>query len=149
MDITRLLKPGLFIYECARFMLLAAALAFIQSADINAFPWLAYTASNALFPLMTLFLWVNMAKYGAYLPLFLAGKFIGSFSITGWVIISRAAARSEELTSFAFNFAAPRLIAGFLICADLFAIVLALIIYKNTHMTVAANTETFDKGEQI
>jgi len=75
MKIIRIIKPALFIYEFIRILILAAALV-INSDRSDIFGQIVYTAPNALFPLMALFIWLNQERYGAYLPLFLAGKCI-------------------------------------------------------------------------
>jgi membrane-bound metal-dependent hydrolase YbcI (DUF457 family) len=127
-----LLKPGLFIYECIRLMFLITAIAVIQPEGLKAYPWLAYTASNALFPLITLFLWLNISRYRDYLPLLLAGKCVGLFALICWAIITRQMSMIWEFSSNPLMWLAPRMVAGILMCGDFFAVTAVLLIYKNT-----------------
>jgi len=138
MEMVRPLKPGLFIYECIRLLILAAAFAALQPVGPEAFPWLVYTAPNALFPLMALFIWLNVSRYGAYLPLFLAGKCVCLFSLLGWSIVSWRTTIIEGFPGFAKIWVAPRIIEGILLCGDLLAIAAALIIIKNAQTAVSA-----------
>ena len=87
MGIIRLLKPALFIYECLRVIIIAAFM--IYSPGGMAFPWLVFAAPCALFPLMALFIWLDVCRYRVYLPLLSAGKIIGISSLLGWSIVSR------------------------------------------------------------
>jgi hypothetical protein len=87
MGIIRLIKPGLFIYECARIMILAVYTLF-QPSDPGGFPRFIYTAPAVLFPLMALFIWLDASRYRVYLPLFAAGKCIGLFLLLCWSIIT-------------------------------------------------------------
>ena len=61
----------------------------ISSLNQAGLPHIAFAASAPLFPLMALFIWMDSARYKAYMPLFSAGKCIGFFSILGWSIIAR------------------------------------------------------------
>jgi hypothetical protein len=143
MEISRPLKPGLFIYECIRLFILAAAFVILQPVGPGAFPWLVYTAPSALFPLMALFMWLNVSRYGAYLPLFLAGKCVCLFALAGWSIVSWRAT-IEEIASGAMIWFVPRIIEGILLCGDLLAIAAALIIIKNAQAAAAGDTPAGD-----
>ena len=83
----RVLKPAVFIYECIRILFLAIFI-FFQPGDSPNLPRLIYAAPGALFPLMALFIWLDISRYRAYLPLFIAGKCIGIFTLAVWLIIS-------------------------------------------------------------
>ena len=85
MRMVNILKPALFIYECVR-IILAFTLVLKQPVS-SAVLWLAFTANGALFPLMAMFIWLDVSRYRPYLPLFIAGKCIGIFSLLGWFII--------------------------------------------------------------
>ena len=82
MSIIRYLKPGFFIYECFRMTVLAFTLVYLLPGT-TAIPWITIAASQALFPLMALFICLDTVKYKAFLPLFIAGKSIGIISILG------------------------------------------------------------------
>jgi len=91
-------------------------------------PWVStmmiFTAPAVLFPLMALFIWLDIEKYRTYLPLFTAGKFVGLFILTGWSIISQQVTiiwNSNGIADFI------RLI----LCGDLFALAAVLIIIRN------------------
>jgi hypothetical protein len=83
----RIIKPGLFVYECVRIILLAFTLLYLQQG-LDFFPWLAFIAPGALFPLMALFLWLDVNHYRAYIPLFIAGKCISIFVLLCWSVIT-------------------------------------------------------------
>jgi hypothetical protein len=87
MGIIRIIKPGLFIYECIRIMILAVYTLF-QPSDPGGFPRFIYTAPAVLFPLMALFIWLDISRYRAYLPLFAAGKCIGVLLLACWSVIT-------------------------------------------------------------
>ena len=66
-------------------------LAFTLASSLSSgttIPWMALTAPHALFPIMTLFLWLDASRYKNYLPLYIAGKSIGIAVFLGWSIIS-------------------------------------------------------------
>ena len=86
MVIIRLLRPGLFVYEIIRILVLAARIVF-EPADSTGFPRLVYTVPGAIFPLMALFIWIDITRYSAYIPLFIAGKCITLFSLFIWCIL--------------------------------------------------------------
>jgi hypothetical protein len=67
----------------------AAALDFMTaegSGTENFFPYVVYTAPNALFPLMALFLLLHLEAYRPYLSLYMAGKTVSAASATVWLI---------------------------------------------------------------
>jgi hypothetical protein len=84
------LRVGLFFYEVFRVLLLAGLFVFFSPLEGAAFPWggvfpfLVYVTPNALFPLMALFLWVRPGAFGAYAPLYLAGKVIAVIAFYAW-----------------------------------------------------------------
>ncbi|MDR0502139.1 MAG: hypothetical protein LBH16_02335 [Treponema sp.] len=86
MGIISVLKPVILIYECVRIVLLAV-FAVLQPGN-QAFV-LVLAAPGALFPLMALFIWLDISRYKEYLPLLSAGKLIGVFTLMGWLIIFR------------------------------------------------------------
>jgi len=118
MRIIQLIKPGLFLYECLRIMILAAALV-INSNSSNIFGQLVYAAPSALFPLMALFIWLNQEHYSAFLPLFLAGKCIVFLTSLVFSIISGQVTIIGRLLDFDLVF-----------IFDILAIIAALLIYR-------------------
>jgi hypothetical protein len=90
MEVYRPLRGGLFVYECIRlFFLVGAFVALRPGEGAMAFPWLACVVPNALFPLMTLFLWVDASNYAGYRPLYISGKCISLVSEAAWFVFSR------------------------------------------------------------
>ena len=99
MDAFRPLRAALFIYECLRILLLVVLLFilpveggfpeegyFISGTGPSGtfFPYIVYLSTNALFPLMTLFVWLKPAEHRNYLSLYIAGKIIAAVSFYAW-----------------------------------------------------------------
>ena len=93
-NIYRPLRAGLFVYECLRLFCLVF---FLLVASING-TYSVYISSNALFPLMALFIWLRPEEYENYTTLFIAGKIITLVCFYVWEIFSfREFARGEDL----------------------------------------------------
>jgi hypothetical protein len=88
MRIIRLIRPGLFIYECIRIAVLVVFLVHLGRSGLLPFNVLIFATPCALFPLMALFLWLDFSRYSAYLPLYLSGKCICVLLLSGWSIIT-------------------------------------------------------------
>ncbi|MCL2243582.1 MAG: hypothetical protein FWC03_03840 [Treponema sp.] len=73
MVIIRLLRPGLLLYEVIRVLILAIY-SLIEPVDYTGFPRFVFIVSGAVFPIMALFIWIDIDRYKAYIPLFIAGK---------------------------------------------------------------------------
>jgi hypothetical protein len=134
MEISRLLRGGLLVSECVRLLGLVGA--FVLFRPDSAFPWLLYVVPNALFPLIALFLWLDFSRYAVYLPLYLAGKCVGIFSIVGWLIASwppAALVQPDGVYSIT-----PDLLAWILLCGDLCSSAAALIVAKKTQTPAQA-----------
>ena len=88
MDVYRPLRSGLFLYECLRllvlvfFLLLAPQEGALGGALSGSFT--VYMSSNALFPLMALFIWLKPDEYKNYITLYMAGKFVFLISFYSW-----------------------------------------------------------------
>jgi len=123
MRLISFLKPGLFIYECLRILILTLILVF-QGGDSGHFIRVLFTAPSALFPLMALFIWLDTDRYNVYLPLFAAGKGIGIFLELGWSIISQQA---TIIGSSNISVVLTQLILS----GDLFALAACLMIIKD------------------
>jgi hypothetical protein len=90
MEIYRSLRAALFLYEGVRLVVLAGVFSvWDPGGGRGAFPWLVFAAPNALFPLMALFIWRRFSRYGAYLPLYIAGKCVGLAAGAGFFVFSR------------------------------------------------------------
>jgi len=124
MKIIQLLKPGLFLYECLRIMILAAILV-LRSNENDILGRLVYTAPSALFPLMALFIWLDSQRYRAYLPLFAAGKCIAISTLLGWSIVSGQVTMIGKLLGAAI-FAEAVLLSG-----DLLTIAVVFLVHKD------------------
>ncbi|MDR1251376.1 MAG: hypothetical protein LBK62_04330 [Treponema sp.] len=136
MGVYRPLKAGLCIYECGRLLFLLAAFMFLRPDEVTAaFPWLACVAANALFPLMTLFLWLDASRYGAYGPLYTAGKCVSFFSVMSWFVFFRriiiTAVLFNNLTMFMITG-----IVGILLFGDLLSVTAGIAVIKKTRMPV-------------
>ena len=119
MNIIRFLKPGLLIYEVLKIIVFAATLV-IDATNKSIFLMVFFTAQGALFPIMALFICLDVVRYKEYLPLFIAGKGIGIITLLGWSVFSR------QVT----------MIGGFfnvmsLLSFELFAMAVVLIIKKD------------------
>lgn len=135
MGIISFIRPALFIYETVRILILALIVMFVLP-EANAVTWMAIASPGALFPLMSLFLWIDIKRYKEYLPLYLAGKYIGIITIIIFSIVSR------RLTII--NVTADIIIfAEFIfICGDLLAAAGIHLINRILHKTkTAADTE--------
>jgi hypothetical protein len=113
----------LFINECINFLFLAAIMVFLNINQAG-LPQISFTAATALFPLMSLFIWLDSSRYRVYMPLFTAGKCIGIFSILGWSIIA-GQVTIETILSGATE------IESFLLLSYLFSLVIILVIIRD------------------
>jgi len=127
-----LIKPGLFVYECVKILILAAFVALqpaisaaMLSNDLTSFPVLVFASSGALFPIMALFICLDTSRYKAYLPLFIAGKSISIISFLGWSIIIRRLTMIKEFSAVVFA-------EWLLLCGDLLALAAIILIYKES-----------------
>jgi len=124
MKVIRLLKPSLFIYEFIRIVILVNLLV-LQVKDTSFLTKALLASPGALFPLMALFIWLDTDRYKAYLPLFLAGKGIGIFTLLGWSIIT-------QQVTILWEFGDTVIIAELLLLSgDFFALAVVLFIIKD------------------
>ena len=93
MSVSKPLAAGLFVYDCVRLLLLAAMLFAVPPSGVFPgdsgafFPYIVYLSSNALFPLMSLFVRLRPQEYRNYLPLYMAGKIIAVVSFYAWMLL--------------------------------------------------------------
>jgi hypothetical protein len=125
MRIVSILKPALFIYECVRIIILSFTLVFQIPAGSSALQWMSFTANGALFPLMALFIWLDISRYRPYLPLFIAGKCIAILSLLDWFIIFRQVTMTQGLP-YVYIIAEM-----FFLCGDLLAMAAVLLVFKD------------------
>jgi len=138
MKTIQLIKPGLFLYECLRIMILAAIL-ILRSNDNDILGRLAYTAPSALFPLMALFIWLDSERYKTYLPLFAAGKCIVVSTLLGWSIVS------GQVTIIGRFFGAAIFAEAVILSGDLLTLAAVLLVHKdnrkNSEIKAVTTTE--------
>jgi hypothetical protein len=92
MKISWPLRLSLFIYDLIRLIMLISLLSVFglprAEGEGGVFPYLVYAVPQALFPLMTLFIWIQFPAYESYIFLYIAGKTIGIVSFFAWIIVS-------------------------------------------------------------
>ncbi|MCL2206015.1 MAG: hypothetical protein FWB82_05790 [Treponema sp.] len=100
MDISKPLPVVLFAYEVLRFLALVFFLLMANLGEFGMFagsapfanngffPHVVYVSTNALFPLMMLFVWLRPGEYQSYLTLYTAGKIIAVVSFFAWAIFT-------------------------------------------------------------
>jgi len=140
MVLIRCLKPAIFIYECIRIIVLSFILFYLLYGTISV-PWFAFTAPGALFPLMALFLWIDTVNFKAYLPLYIAGKCIGLFSLALWTVISRLNTIIGGISLFYLQIETV-----FFLC-DLLALAAILIIFRNLQKSLNKQETTTEEKQ--
>ena len=92
MDVYKPLRVVLLCYELLRLLFLAFSFVFFSSLQATikggVFPYLVYMSSNALFPLICFFLFLQPGEYRIYLPLYMAGKTIAVVLFYTWAVFS-------------------------------------------------------------
>ncbi|MCL2185918.1 MAG: hypothetical protein FWB86_08730 [Treponema sp.] len=106
MKLTSFLKLGLFFYELIRTLYLVINL-ILQASDSSIFIKMIFASQGALLPLAALFLCLNTTRFKEYIPLYIAGKSIGIFTLLMWSLISQGnqmiGDRIGEMTLVAFD----------------------------------------------
>ena len=92
MDIYKPFRAALFCYELLRLLFLVFSFMFFTSLQTvvkgGFFPYLSYMSANALFPLISFFLFLQPGLYRSYLPLYMAGKTSAVVLFYTWAIFS-------------------------------------------------------------
>ncbi|MDR2952361.1 MAG: hypothetical protein LBU82_03870 [Treponema sp.] len=116
-----------------------------EAHDSTAIPWLVYAAPCVMFPLMALFIWLDICRYRNYLPLFLAGKCVSIAALLVWFIVSRQVTMFEGLSISS----GVVLIELVLLSGDLLSIAAVLLIARNA--LIEAETSVFEEtaGAQV
>jgi hypothetical protein len=95
MDVYGPLRMVLFVYEFFRLIVLLGVFAVLGPLHgisggggftNRLFPYVVYVVPNALFPLMTYFVWIRLSLYQSYVPLYIAGKTITLVAVIGWSV---------------------------------------------------------------
>ena len=98
MDVYKPLGAGLFFYECLRLLMLVFFMLLAASENASGGSYAVYMSSNALFPLMALFIWLRPDEYRNYITLYMAGKIVSLVSFYSWEIFTfRDLNRDENL----------------------------------------------------
>jgi len=84
---------------------------------------MVFAVPGVLFPLMALFMWIDLERNKAYLPLFTAGKCVYIFILVIWFILSK----QVTMLAGSGNF---QNLAQIIISADLFSLAAVLLIKK-------------------
>ena len=63
------------------------------------FPYIVYISTNALFPLMALFVWLGPQEYRNYIPLYMAGKIIAVVLFFAWALFSPRELSAASVTT--------------------------------------------------
>ncbi len=88
MDVYKPLGAGLFLYECLRLLMLVFFLLVAAFENASGGSYAVYMSSNALFPLMALFIWLRPEEYRNYITLYMAGKIVSLVSFYSWEIFT-------------------------------------------------------------
>ena len=106
--------------------------------EASGIPWMVFSASAAMFPFMALFLWLDVYRYKTYLPLFIAGKCIGIFSLLVWTVVT------GRFTKYFYDIYV--IIDPVFISGDLLALAAVLLISRDTQKhTIKPLADTEDK----
>ena len=92
MNVYKPLRAVIFSYDTLRLIALAATAELFPVPETltrgGFFPYLVYLSSNALFPMISFFLFLKAAEYRNYLPLYMAGKTIAVVLFYVWTFFS-------------------------------------------------------------
>jgi len=114
--------------------MLALTFTFLTPLAGSNIPWLVIAAPGAaLFPFLALFIWLDISRYKAYLPLYIAGKCIGIFSLLIFSIIS------GQFIMIKVFFDTSAYAALIFLSGDLFALGGILYIFKDFHKSKNKN----------
>jgi hypothetical protein len=130
MEVFRLHRTALCVYECLRLAFVIGACVLLQPAGTISFPWLALITPGAMFLLMALFWRLNMDRYRSYGPLFMAGKGLGIITTIFWLFFIKSSMIREMFLSDAALFLIPGTVF-FLVIGDVLSVWLVITIIKS------------------
>jgi len=88
----RLVTAAIFVYDCSRLAflisLLHSHLSTAPDSGSLTIPFMMYTAPNALFPLMSFFLFNSLDLYRSYIPLYITGKILALLCMLIWLLFT-------------------------------------------------------------
>jgi hypothetical protein len=95
------LRLILFLYDVARLIVIVGIMTQLGKLSLSdeSYPYLVYASAQALFPIMTWFIYSDAEKYLVYLPLNIAGKSINILLSGIWAFSSA----SPILASMSFE----------------------------------------------
>jgi hypothetical protein len=138
-NIVRFFKLILIIIECITFFIAITVIhSSINQAGLSE---ITLMVSAVLFPLMAIFIWLDGARYRAYIPLFTAGKIIGLFSLLGFPIIA------GQDSKFGF-FSEDANLVSFLMVSYLFSILVVFLLIIMEKKTGGGN-QNEEKNTEI
>jgi hypothetical protein len=164
METYRPLRAGLFFYEIVRFLIILGEIKLFSSitgaAQPENFLLAFWSAPNALFPCVTLFLLIDLGAYKPYLPLYIAGKCLGVAVAVGTVCAALGAS-GDPATAFALllsggdmgqplPFASPAFLFLFLftIIGDIVSIIDGAVILNRIHKKDTKQSEIESENEK-
>lgn len=87
---SRLVSAAILFFDGSRLLFLLTLLtAYTQPAEMiknGSFPFILYAAPNALFPLMSLFVFTHPGASAAYKPLYITGKSLSVLCMALWFL---------------------------------------------------------------
>ena len=132
MEVFRLHRTVLCIYECARLVFLIGVFVLLHPAGTESFPWLALITPEAMFLLMALFWRLNIDRYRSYGPLYTAGKALSIITTTFWLFFVKSSMIRELFISDTAVFLIPGIVF-FLVIGDVLSVWLVITIIKSTN----------------
>ena len=88
----RLVTAAIFVYDCSRLAFLISLLyTYLGTAPDSGnltIPFMMYAVPNALFPLMSFFLFIRLDLYRAYIPLYITGKALALLCMLIWLLFT-------------------------------------------------------------
>jgi len=131
MEVFRLPRTILCVYECVRLAFLTGAFVVLQPAEYASFPWLALITPGAMFLLMALFWRLNLALYRSYGPLYAAGKGLSVITTIFWLFFIQSSMIREMFLNDTALFLIPGVVF-FLVIGDILSVWLVITIIKST-----------------
>jgi hypothetical protein len=99
MNACKPMRAGLFIYECFRLLELVFFMILESLESTVSGSYVVYMSSNALFPLMALFIWLRPDEYRNYITLYMAGKIVFLVSFYSWEVLTLLGFNRDELVN--------------------------------------------------
>jgi len=131
MEVFRLRRTALCIYECMRLAFLVGAFKLLQPEGMAVFPWLALITPGAMFLLMAVFWRLNMVRYSSYCPLYLAGKGLSIITTMFWILWGKSSMIRELFLHVMALFIVPGIVF-FLVLGDILSAWLVITMMEST-----------------